>query len=357
MDNKKYFIPSPIVNKKEEESLSNLAKRYEKLISPSALTKVSNKIVDITPNKVKTVLSEVKDGITEAELYSKCMEEVAKGFEVIEKTAAKLSISEQTIVSKVNETTKRNEITSINEICLAREYEIAKLVSSYKTKDLALALTEGAATGAAGFAGLPFNIVLSTFLFYRAVQSVAMYYGYDTKNNPDELVIAGEVFMNAINPASKGVNEANSLICKVMALTETTVVRQTAKKTWADMANQGGLCLLITQIRALANKAAKKALEKAGQKELEKTVFTGVLEQLGKNFSKKAVGRAMPVFGAIIGGLFDTSQMNKILEYADIFYRKRFIAEKEVRIYQLVNAEKDEIIDVDVDEIHEIDED
>ena len=43
-----------------------------------------------------------------------------------------------------------------------------------------------------GFAGLPFNLGLSTFLYYREVQSVAMYYGYDIKNDTAELVIANE---------------------------------------------------------------------------------------------------------------------------------------------------------------------
>lgn len=39
---------------------------------------------------------------------------------------------------------------------------------------------------------MPFNLGLSTFLYYREVQSVAMYYGYDIKNDTAELVIANE---------------------------------------------------------------------------------------------------------------------------------------------------------------------
>ena len=70
-----------------------------------------------------------------------------------------------------------------------------------------------------------------------------------------------------MSPAKDSVNnEMNNIISKVMVLTESSIVKQTAKKTWTDMASRGGIPLLITQMRALANKAAEKALEKAGQK-------------------------------------------------------------------------------------------
>jgi len=60
---------------------------------------------------------------------------------------------------------------------------------------------EGGTTGAFGFWGLQFNIVLSIFLYFRAVQSIAMFFGYDIKNGSAELVIASEVFTNALSPA------------------------------------------------------------------------------------------------------------------------------------------------------------
>ena len=80
-------------------------------------------------------------------------------------------------------------------------------MNKYRKHDLTVALVEGAATGVFGFAGLPFNIVLSTFLYFRAVQSIAMFYGYDIKNDPTELIIAGDVFMNALSPQSNGSDE------------------------------------------------------------------------------------------------------------------------------------------------------
>ena len=67
-------------------------------------------------------------------------------------------------------------------------------------------------------------------------------------------------------------------------------------------------------------------------------MFQGVFAQIGKNMSKKALGKTMPFVGAVIGALFDTSQMKTVFEYADIFYNKRFLLEKEARINVLTGA-------------------
>ena len=267
------------------------------------------------------------------------MKVVGEGFHILEKQAARMSISETAIVKQVNKSIKENEITSLEEVCLARGYDISKAVESYKRQDLLWALAEGGTTGYFGFAGLPFNLVLSIFLYYRAVQSVAMFYGYDVKNDSAELVIASEVFMNALSPSSSGSDEMSSIIGKVMLMTEITAVKQTAKKTWSDMAARGGIGLLLTQMRALENKSVQKALEKVGQKGLENSLFREIFEQIGKKLSKKALGKAIPVAGAVIGALFDTAQMNTVLEYADVFYNKRYILEKEARINALLGVD------------------
>ena len=85
------------------------------------------------------------------------------------------------------------------------------------------------------------------------------------------------------------------------------------------------------QLRALANKAAKRALEKAGEAGLENAMFRGVFEQIGKRLTQQAVKKAVPVVSAAIVAFFDTAQMNKVLDYADVFYQKRFILEKGMR--------------------------
>lgn len=351
---KQYVIPKPMINKKESESLIALTEKYKKMTAPTKLSKAGKKVAEIIPEPIKKAGRAAKEGITEAELFAQCMKVVAEGFGVLEKQAAKMTVSEKSIVKKINATTKSNEITILDEVCLARGYNISKLVSKYKTQDLVLALAEGGATGAFGFAGFPFNLVLSTFLYYRAVQSVAMFYGYDVKNDAAELMIAGDVFMNSLSPSSKGSNEVSSIIGKIMVMTETTAIKQTAKKTWSEMAARGGVGLLLTQMRALANKSAQKALEKAGQKGLEESVFKGVFEQIGKGLTKKAIGKAVPVIGAVIGGLFDTALMNTVIDYADVFYNKRYLLEKEVRVNTLIEGDAENIIDVEPEDIVEI---
>lgn len=182
--------------------------------------------------------------------------------------------------------------------------------------------------------------MLSTFVYYRAVQSIAMHYGYDVKSDPDEMIIAGQVLVSAFNPANAGANVggAAEMIGKFMVMAELASIRQVAKRGWAAMVDHGGACLLIAQLRALAHASAKKALERAGRHGLENSVFRSLFEQLGKRLTQKGIQRAVPVVGGVIGALFDTGQMQKILEFADLFYHKRFLVEKAMRIEELVNG-------------------
>ena len=125
------------------------------------------------------------------------MQDVADGFDVLVKHAAKVSVSEEEVIKKINKTINNNHIFTLDQVCYAREYDIAKLVSTFKTQNVGLALVEGGFTGALGLAGIPLNIATSIFIYYRAIQSIAMYYGYDVRNRADELQYATEVFMRA----------------------------------------------------------------------------------------------------------------------------------------------------------------
>lgn len=332
MDVKKYTIPERILDSKEEKSLVSLTDTYNKMIEPSIASKALSKVGEKIPQPIKDFTNATMEKLTDSELIIKSLELLGKSFQTLEQFAAKVTLSEKDIIKMVNPIIVDNEITSLDEICLARGYDISKLVGKAKFVDIIATLIEGGVTGYAGFVGLPFNLVASTFLFYRAVQSTALFYGYDIKNDPAELQIASEVFMNAMSPKNNNDSELSSAIAKVMLFTTTTSVKQTVKKGWTAMAEKGGVHLLITQMRALANSAAKKALEKAGKKGLEKTVFSEVFEQLGKKLTQKSLGKAIPKIGAFIGATIDTAQMVQILKYADVFYNKRFLLEKENRI-------------------------
>lgn len=334
-----FNAPVPIIDRREADTLDILTEKYNKLIEPSKIARLGAKVGELIPQKIKEWGKDVNLNISEKELYSQMMSVIGTGFKAIEEQAAKFSISEKKIIDKINQNSSW-EIEQLDEICLERSYDIAKLVNAYKNQDTFVAVLEGGGTGAFGFWGLPFNIVLSTFLYFRAVQSIAMFYGYDVKNDGAELVIAGEVFTNALSPTRSDTNnEATNIISKVMLMSQAAIIKQTTKKTWTDMAARGGIPLLLAQMRALANKSAQKALQNVGAKGLENSIFKEAFEQIGRKLTLKTIGKAVPIASAAVGALIDTAQMKRVLEYADIFYQKRFILEKESRISHLTNGE------------------
>lgn len=343
-----FYLPDPLVDNREAATLDVLSERSKKLMKPSKLGQVGAKIGSVIPKRVKEIGTGVKSEIIEQKVYKQTMELIASGFKVVEEQAAKFSITEKAILKKINGEVKSYEVTELKEICFARSYEISKVVNTYKSQDLLAAFIEGGVTGVAGFAGLPFNIVMSTFLYFRAVQSVAMFYGFDVKNDSEELVIASKVFTNALSPSNIDPNnEMASIIGKVMVMTNASLVKQTSKKKWADMVSKGGVPLLLAQMRALAHGAAKNALQKAGKKGLENCLFREVFEQIGKKLSLKTIQKSVPVVSAVLGALIDTAQMKSVLEYADVFYHKRFIMEKESKINNLI-GKNDFIVDAEM---------
>lgn len=335
--------PVPIIDNKETTTLDNLTKRYNKWIEPSVITKLGTKAGQLVPEKVKQIGADIGLSITEKGLYTQMMNIVGNGFKAVEEQAVRFSVNEKYILDKINKTYPHYQIETLDEICLVRSYDLAKIVNDYRGNDILAAMIEGGGTGAFGFWGLPFNIVLSTFLYFRAVQSIAMFYGYDVKNDYTEMVIASDVFTSSLSPAQNDVNnEATSIIGKIMVMSQAAVVKQTAKKTWTDMAARGGVPLLLAQMRALANKSAQKALQNVGAKGLENSLFKEVFEQIGRKLTLKTIGKSVPVASGVLGALIDTAQMKKVLEFSDIFYQKRFIMEKENRVYYL--CEKNEFV-------------
>jgi hypothetical protein len=344
-DDGTYVLPTPLIDGRESKELEILTDKYKRLIEPNFIEKTGKKLVGVIPQEAKEPFESILHGVTQQEFYKQAMSVVADGFKGIEQQVSKYTVSSEYVVGAVNDSGQKEKISNLREICLLRGYDAAKIANSQGSFHLALAFSEGAATGAPGFIGIPFNLVLSTFLYYRAVQSVAMFYGYDVKNDPAELVIAGEVFSNAMAPSQENNDGKTEIIGKVMLVSELAAVNQAVKKGWEAAAERGGVALLIVQMRALANGAARKALEKAGQEGLEASIFRSIFEQLGKSLSQKVVQRGIPVIGGVIGAFFDAGMMSRILTYANIFYEKRFILEKEARIEALSeNMSFDEVI-------------
>ena len=340
-ENGNLIVPEQIVDEREFNEIAVLASRYEKVIAPGRLAKMGKRATEIAPAPVKELASKASDvardtinGLTESELMASAVKKAAEGFGGLEKHAAKASVSREYVISRINEGGQNQKISCLSEICLLRAYDIAAIADKEKFQHMGIAFVEGGGLGAVGFWGLPANLALSMLIYFRAVQSVAMFYGYDVKENPDELVIASEVFSKAMSPSQSN-NPANDYVGKVLVYTEIAGIKKAAAKTWTSMIDKGGAALILAQMRALSNSAARKALEKAGKKGIEAGVFTKTLAQIGEKLTLKNITKMIPFVGAGFGALFDTAQMNRVIEIANLFYHKRFILEKEDRIRQL----------------------
>jgi hypothetical protein len=187
-----------------------------------------------------------------------------------------------------------------------------------------------------------------------------MFYGYDVHDDPDEMVIAGDVITAAYGAGEQGPNGsvAAGYVGKVMAISEAEMAKQLVGKGWTAMAQRGGVPLLLTQLRALAHASARKALVNAGEQGLEKSVFSSLLTQIGKRLTQTAIKGAVPLVGGILGALFDSGVMNRMLTFAEVFYHKRFILEKEMRVRSLAEGVTffeavAEVTDIDVEAVAE----
>lgn len=332
---KDIVAPDPMYDACEMRELDELTERYKKLTEPSILNRAGEAVMSRLPDGVKDIAKGAAESLTEQDLYAQMMKIVAEGFGTLERYAAAATVSEGDVLASVNKKSKK-PLSSLDEFCLLRSYIVSEAAHSQNIQHLLLAAVEGGATGAVGFAGIPFNLVLSMFLYYRAVQSIALSYGYDVRNDSSELMIASQVLSFAFSPSGADLGGAVGVVGKVMGIAEVATVGQAVKKGWQAMAERGGACLLIAQMRALAHASARKALEKAGKAGLEKSAFRNLLEQVGKRLPQKAVQRGVPVIGGLIGALFDTGQMQRTLSIADTFYHKRFLVEKELRVSDLV---------------------
>lgn len=329
------IAPNPLYDDQEISELDDIEMEIEKLKGPDMLQKMGDAASALIPNSAKQIAGKAIYFAQSQDVYKKALEVAMHGYDQMAERAKKLSVSPDSVIATVNQTLPDRRIASLDEMCLLRSYEVARAARSYRIQHLGLAAIEGAATGAPGLPGIPFNLVLSTFLFYRAVQSVALTYGYDVKRDPSEMIIEGEVFVKSLNP-DENTDGMSNVIAKIMALGQTNAIKQALKSGWKGMAQAGGAPLLMAQLRALANGAARNALGGVGAKSIEGSVFAGVFKQIGSKLSQKAVEKAIPVIGGAIGAAFDTAQMHAILQYADLFYHKHFILEKERRVATLL---------------------
>ena len=80
------------------------------------------------------------------------------------------------------------------------------------------------------------------------------------------------------------------------------------------------------------------------EEKYNKIVKPGIISKT----TKKAIPKIAIGAGALLSSLIDGKQMKTILEYADIFYQKRFILEKEYRIKHTKKYKQIQIIKIGI---------
>lgn len=198
--------------------------------------------------------------------------------------------------------------------------------------------------------------MFSTFLFFRAVQIIATSYGYDVKGDAAEMEIAGQVFANAMDPGSTDGLGALGATMDLFMDAPAPTAKAIAASNWEDLAVSSKAGRLVVQMRELAGGLAQQegsgagsqgdgqelaegdAQQDAGRAGFETTVFEHMFEQVGHKLALRVAQRAVPLVSGVIGAVFDTGQMQGVIDYADIFYAKRYLVEKDVRVRALIGA-------------------
>jgi hypothetical protein len=197
-----FHPPDPVLDARELDLIAKLASEYEKFVSlgviARSLTKIFNQahngIVKITPEKLRKLTSAAVDAAQKAELIKMALVHASRGFGELTKQASRFTLSPEGVLRTLR--ADGHSVHAYDEVCAMRSYKIERSLSKRQWKDRCAALVEGAATGAPGFIGIPFNLALSFLLYFRATQSTAIYYGYDVRHDPRELQFASEVTPN-----------------------------------------------------------------------------------------------------------------------------------------------------------------
>jgi len=168
---------------------------------------------------------------------------------------------------------------------------IDRVVGFLAAKYKAIALVEGAGTGAFGLLAIPPDIAALLALTLRAIGEYATYYGFDVSSQQERLFA-----MNVLGLASSPTDLSKGLAMAQLV----RIARDVAKKrTW---------------------------------KQLEQHTFVQVIQQIAKalgiRLTKAKLAQYLPLAGAAVGGGFNAYFTSKVCDAAFYIYRERFLATK-----------------------------
>jgi len=168
---------------------------------------------------------------------------------------------------------------------------IDRVVGFLAAKYKAIALVEGAGTGALGLLAIPPDIAALLALTLRAIGEYATYYGFDVSSQQERLFA-----MNVLGLASSPTDLSKGLAMAQLVRIAQDVAK---KRTW---------------------------------KQLEQHTFVQVIQQIAKalgiRLTKAKLAQILPVAGAAVGGGFNAYFTSKVCDAAFYIYRERFLATK-----------------------------
>lgn len=163
------------------------------------------------------------------------------------------------------------------------------------------AATEGAATGAAGFAGLAADIPALFAVIIRQIQEIGACYGYPPDSNEER-----EYLLHILRTGSVGNVKAKMEFVVGLKQFEQTLL----KSAWRQMN------------REFAQKQFTRGSLLAGLRHFANT--------LGIQITKRKALQMIPIIGAVVGASFNGMLARDVGKAAYMSYRRRWLADREV---------------------------
>lgn len=235
-------------------------------------------------------LDKAGDSLIASPVVGSALKNAVEGLTNICNDVAQWSVRPDAIFKEFRES-GHYEIKNHDDLGKLNLADIDKVVGWLGAKYKGVSLIEGAGAGAVGMPGLIVDISALITLNLRAIGEYAAYYGFDTTRQ-EERLFAFNVLGLASSPTD-------------------------ASKT-----------LAMAQLVKISQDVAKKAT----WKELEKSAFVKIIQEIAKTLgirlTKAKLAQTIPVVGAAVGGGFNSYFTMKVCDSAFYLYRERFLANK-----------------------------
>jgi hypothetical protein len=242
---------------------------------------------DYAMKKANWPLDKAGDAVFNTPGVGDVLRKSTEGFITVLNDAAQWSVRPTAIFGKYRKAGHAIEVPS--DIHALPLDSVDPVIGWLAAKYIGIALTEGAATGAAGLPGIPVNLIALLSLNLRAIGEYATYCGFDISRQEERLFA-----MNVLGLASSPTDASKSLA--------------------------------MAQLVRIAQDVARKS----SWKQLERHAFVKVVQQISKTIgirlTKAKLAQVIPMAGAVVGAGFDAYYTTKVCDACYFLYRERLLA-------------------------------